>query len=58
MDNEFEMCCGNTCDKGIVAKQLKAQGASEFLDFVEINVKEDMSTAALTELLELYVETL
>ena len=31
---EHFMCCGTTCDKGLMASELKLQGAREFRNFL------------------------
>ena len=54
---EWEMCCGNVCDKITLSKQLRVKGASEFLEFINVNCNGDTSEAALDELLLLFVDT-
>lgn len=53
-----EMCCGTTCDVLVRDNQLRAEGAKDFLAYLEDNVTEDMSTEALEELLYQYQQGL
>ena len=48
-------CCGTTCDKQAMEKELKIQGAVEFVAYLEQNVTEDCSTAAIAKLLDGYM---
>ncbi len=58
MDNEFEMCCGNTCNKRVVEVELKVAGALGFIEWIQANATEDMSDDALKRYLLSYVDTL
>ena len=58
MDNEFEMCCGNTCNKAKVALELKVEGALGFMEWLEVHATEDMSDTALRQYMLAYVDTL
>lgn len=50
----METCCGTTCDKLLLEKQLKQIGAAEFVEFLEEHIKEDCSAAAILQLLSEY----
>ncbi len=54
----MEACCGTTCDKLLLVKQLKTQGAEEMIAFINLVGTEDMSKTAFAEYLRLYLETL
>ncbi len=55
---ELSLCCGTTCCKGLLEKELKCEGATEFVAYLEANVTEDMSTEAINLLLQDYTATL
>ncbi len=46
-----ERCCGSSCDVQLMQSQLKAKGASEFVAYLEENITEDVSAAAIEQLL-------
>jgi hypothetical protein len=50
----MEQCCGTTCDKAKLTAELKATGATEFVDYLEMYATEDMSTEAVARLLFAY----
>ena len=53
----MEVCCGTTCDKELLEKQLKIVGAVGFLEFLEENITEDCSEEALKELLSSWIKS-
>lgn len=46
-----EVCCGTTCDKVVMERQHKLEGAGEFLAYLEDNLTEDCSSGAMLALL-------
>ncbi len=54
----MEVCCGTTCDRALLEKQLKVQGAIEFLAFLEENITEDCSEEALQELMSAWIKSI
>lgn len=54
----MEQCCGTTCNKAVLEKELKVEGAVEFVAYLECNIAEGCSTAAIQELLSCYIEGL
>ena len=58
MTDEFEMCCGNTCNKAAVEIELKVEGALGFMEWIQEHATEDMSDVALRRYLLRYVDTL
>ena len=54
----METCCGTTCDKGLLEKQLKTKGAAEFVLYLEQHITEDCSTEAIAVLLNSYIRML
>jgi len=53
-----QQCCGTTCDKALLEKQLKIVGAVSFLEYLEYNITEDCSEDALKELLHNWIKSI
>jgi len=53
-----QQCCGTTCDRALLEKQLKIVGAIEFLAFLEENITEDCSEEALQELMSAWIKSI
>lgn len=47
----MEICCGAACDRELMQAELRVQGATEFVAYLETNIKEDVSTAVIEQML-------
>ena len=54
----MEQCCGTTCDKELLEKQFKVLGVSEFLEFLEEVITEDVSAEAMQQYFRDYIQGL
>lgn len=53
----IEQCCGTTCNKAEMEGRLKAEGATEFVAYLERHITEDCSAEAVLRLLVHYKMT-
>lgn len=59
LDGEWmQQCCGTTCDKDLLEKQFKIEGATEFVDFIKANATGVLCERDVKELFHLWSKSI